>query len=317
MVSGLFCRFHYLTHPSAPPAHEEGKTSCIVESSIVNDVDLLILVLTGVIAAIGAGRGLWLSLLDIGALAMSLTIGSFAYPLLGIPLRTLLGLPQPAADALGFLGLTLGIVFAIGWLARYLPERSRIPRRLSQLGGGLIGMGLGLTLSAGVVMLSGALLGNTHPIESSFLGDRLLNGLAWSYGASERIGIAIPKLSIQPVRFEEEAEGSHSLQGGLRFRRINFARLDGATCIKCRGKMRFLGYSRKVTTLLSPKFQCTLCGRTTDGCQTFEGFHRMYGHCPVDEARQGRLLDCGVWTNNDPVAPNGPCPVCGQEYSVF
>ncbi len=133
---------------------------------------------------------------------------------------------------------------------------------------------------------------------------------------SEKLHIDPPKLVYHPSTFEGEWSREGLWEGKIehRFERLAFSQLDGATCIACGGKVKFLGYLRKDKNPLVPKFQCTKCGRTSDGCQTFEGFHRIYGMCPVDEAKKGIQLDCGTWTNGTWVVPKGKCPVCGKEY---
>ena len=82
----------------------------------------------------------------------------------------------------------------------------------------------------------------------------------------------------------------------------------------CRAATRFEGYQFSRGTLMSPKFKCPQCDRTSDGCQTFEGFHAIYDACPAELAREGLQFDCGVWTNGWWTVPQGPCPVCGQEF---
>lgn len=104
------------------------------------------------------------------------------------------------------------------------------------------------------------------------------------------------------------------MRQGMQFLRVNFSRLNGVTCINCRTPVEFLGYRFSRGTMISPEYRCPKCGRTSDGCQTFEGFHIIYGKCPVDLANQGVEFDCGVWTNGWWTLPHGKCPVCGKEY---
>jgi hypothetical protein len=127
----------------------------------------------------------------------------------------------------------------------------------------------------------------------------------------ESLGLPLPKLVNLPADYQEEAAG---LRHGLQFMRLNFTRLDGATCLNCRGKVQFLGYRFSRGTLMSPEFRCPKCGRTSDGCQTFEGFHAIYGKCPVTLAEEGVQFDCGVWRNGSWTVPRGVCPVCGNEF---
>jgi len=98
---------------------------------------------------------------------------------------------------------------------------------------------------------------------------------------------------------------------GVQFRSIDFSQLDGSICVACGEKVQFLGYFPK-GQYRSPKFICTVCGRTSDGCQTYEGYHEIYGECPVVKCRNGIQIDCKVWPNGNFVTPQGPCTVCGE-----
>ncbi|MGE5550207.1 MAG: CvpA family protein [Bacteroidota bacterium] len=100
---------------------------------------------------------------------------------------------------------------------------------------------------------------------------------------------------------------------GLQLRKINFADLDGATCLSCGKKVKYFGFVRK-GVLSYPKFACenTKCGQVSDGCLTYQGYHLIYGACPLTRANQGEALFCRVWPSAVPAAPKGPCPVCGQ-----
>lgn len=98
---------------------------------------------------------------------------------------------------------------------------------------------------------------------------------------------------------------------GMELKKIDFKQLDGATCIECGGKVKYLGYQRG-ETLYAPKFVCQTCGRISDGCQTYEGFHALFGECPVAKGREGIPLNCDVWMNSSDVLVKGPCPVCGD-----
>jgi len=114
-----------------------------------------------------------------------------------------------------------------------------------------------------------------------------------------------------PTDYRDELQGMNQ---GRQFIRINFTRMDGAMCINCRSPVEFQGYQFSRGTLMSPKFRCPNCGRASDGCQTFEGFHEIYGTCPTTLAADGLQFDCGVWTNGWWTVPQGPCPVCGKQY---
>jgi hypothetical protein len=127
----------------------------------------------------------------------------------------------------------------------------------------------------------------------------------------ESVGLPLPKLVQLPTDYRDELKG---ISQGLQFVRMNSSDLDDATCLHCRSAVAFEGYQFSRGTLMSPLFRCPTCSRTSDGCQTFEGFHVIYGGCPVPLAMEGIQFDCGVWTNGWWTVPHGPCPECGREY---
>ena len=94
---------------------------------------------------------------------------------------------------------------------------------------------------------------------------------------------------------------------------INFVSLDSSTCFVCGNEVQFIGYIDNAQDSFSPKFICSECGRTSDGCQTYEGYHLMYDECPVALGNKGYRLDCGIWPNQNYQRASGPCIVCGTD----
>jgi hypothetical protein len=131
------------------------------------------------------------------------------------------------------------------------------------------------------------------------------------YYVADALNLDLPMLNVQAVRFGDE----RSAQRAVLAKRINYSRLNGSTCIECGAAVRFVGYYRRFEVAVSPKFVCPVCGRRSDGCQTFQGFHKMYGRCPVDASAELGPIDCGVWPNDRPVYPKGVCPICGKALS--
>jgi len=277
----------------------------------MNQVDLFILVVIAATAYGGARRGLINSAGDVIALVLGLAVGSLAYPIGAAPLKWLLGANSPVAGALGFILVAVATVWLISWGVAHLAERFEPSPVVSRTGGAAFGAVMGVVLAAVLVLVSGLLPGAADSVSKSALGPRITVFVPRLHESMESIGLPLPKLVQLPSDYREEISG---MRQGLQFLRINFSRLDGATCIHCRTPVRFLGYQFVHGTLMTPKFQCPKCGRTSDGCQTFEGFHTIYGRCPVDVAREGVEFDCGVWTNGWYTVPHGPCPVCGKEF---
>jgi uncharacterized membrane protein required for colicin V production len=277
----------------------------------MNQVDFFIIIVVGLCAMSGARRGLIAAAGDILSLLLGLIIGSLAYPLAAAPLRAIFGLGDAVAGALGFILLAVLTVFLAGWGSSLLAQRFTLSKPANRLGGAGFGGFFGILLAAVLVLASGILPAAARPVSASALGPRIIALVPRLHENMDAIGIPLPKLVYLPTDYRDEVLG---VNRGLQFLQINFSRLDGATCIHCRSPVRFTGYHFSRGTLISPQFRCPNCGRTSDGCQTFEGFHAIYGVCPVSLAQEGLRFDCGVWTNGWWTVPHGPCPVCGKEY---
>jgi hypothetical protein len=194
-----------------------------------------------------------------------------------------------------------------------LAENLNLHRGANRLGGAALGALMGIMLASLLVMISGVVTRDVTQVQKSLLGMKVIGLVPQFHQSMEAIGLPLPKLVQLPTDYREEVSG---MRQGLQFLRINATRLDGALCINCRTPVKFEGYKFARGTLLSPRFRCPKCGRTSDGCQTFEGFHAIYGICPTKLAEEGVLFDCGVWTNGWWTVPHGPCPVCGREYRM-
>jgi len=277
----------------------------------VNQVDVVIVLVLGVNVYYGALRGVVRGLGDLAALFLALGVGSLIYPAPAAVLGALLGLPPVARDLLGFIISAIAIAVGVGYLFAHIAKRRKLSPIVDHIGGGAAGTVIGAILVGLLLMISGTVTGTTRPIDRSALAPPFLEVVPAMHLAMDRVGLPIPKLVLLPPRYEEELSG---MRYGPQFMRLNFAHIENATCIKCRGPLEFLGYKRVRGSRLAPKFMCRRCGRTSDGCQSFQGMHRIYNECPVLVARRGFKLNCGVWTNPDFVYPLGACPVDGNVF---
>lgn len=275
-------------------------------------VDLFIIVILGLNIYYGATRGLLRGIGDLGGLFAALGIGSLVYPLPAAVLGAVLALPPVVRDLTAYVISAVAIAVGVGYLFVRIAERHPFRPIVDHVGGGAVGAIVGAILLSLLLMISGAITGTTRPIDRSALAPAFLQVVPTVHLGMDRIGLPIPKLVMLPPKYEQELGG---MRYGPQFMRLNFARLEGSTCIKCRGPMQFLGYKIVRGSRIAPKFKCRRCGRTTDGCQSFEGMHAIYNECPVLIARRGYKLNCGVWPNPDSVYPKGRCPVDGNVFT--
>jgi len=281
------------------------------QSDIMNQVDFLILVVVGACALSGARRGIISSAGDIISLLLGLILGAIAYPLAAAPVRWVSGASPPIAGVVGFVLLSVLVVAGSSWGFSALSSRFEVGKQLSRSGGAGFGAAFGVFFAAVLVMASALLPNSAQPVSQSRLASSITALVPRLHENLESVGIPLPKLVQLPTDYREELQGVNQ---GRQFLRVNFTRLDGAMCINCRSAVDFEGYQFSRGTLMSPCFRCPQCGRTSDGCQTFEGFHEIYGSCPTILAGEGLQFDCGVWTNGWWTVPHGPCPVCGREF---
>jgi len=277
----------------------------------MNQVDLLIIAVVAASAFSGARRGLINAAGDILSLLLGLIVGALAYPLAAAPVAWISGAAPAASGPLGFVIVSVAVVAAASWGFSVVSARCDLGKRMSRWGGAGFGAAFGAFFAAILVMASAALPGSAEPVRKSRLASSITCVVPRLHENLESIGVPLPKLVQLPTDYRDELRGVNQ---GRQFLRINFSKLDGATCINCRSAVRFEGYQFSHGTLMSPRFRCPNCGRTSDGCQTFEGFHMIYGACPGELAKEGLQFDCGVWTNGWWTVPKGRCPVCGREY---
>lgn len=128
------------------------------------------------------------------------------------------------------------------------------------------------------------------------------------------MGIVIPKMIYLPQNYPDEFKINNT---EIRFWKINFTEFDGLTCMECGGSVKFEGYFLRIGATIVPKFICEKCGRTSCGCQTYEGFHKIYNACPIDLAKEKLRFDCGRWQNYKLITPKESCPVDGKKLNFW
>jgi len=250
-----------------------------------------------------ARRGLAFALFDLLRILLALAAGLFGYSL---------GFKLFHSYTAGLMGFLVSAVLVIVLLAGLLKLSKLNPAWGKTLIARIVAAGIGGLLGYAICMVTLPILGRVPLLANDVTGTALarpfLNGLPGVYYAADAVNLELPQLNRRAVRFEDEGKPEQAVFA----RRINYLRLSGSMCIECRTPVRFLGYRLRNGLSVSPEFECPNCGRTSDGCQTFEGFHTMYHRCPIEVAHGAIAIDCGVWPNNRPIQPRGKCPVCGR-----
>jgi hypothetical protein len=266
-------------------------------------IDGLLILLIGLGVYAEMRRGLFFALFDIFRLFAAIVIGFAAYS----AFHRLFHSYAAGLIALGIAALTAVMVVPIVLkLLKADPAWGRtFPGRL---GAGLIGIAIGFVTVAAFLPVIGRAGRGRDAVSRSFLAQPFIDAAPGLYYVADAFNLDFPVLNSRAIRFEYEGkEGEPAL-----IERVNYSRLNGSTCIECGANVHFDGYFNRIGSSISPRFTCPNCGRTSDGCQTFQGFHRMYGLCPVQVSESLGPIDCGVWNNDRPVYPRGVCPICGR-----
>ncbi len=282
-------------------------------------LDILIAIFLALSLMQGIRAGLIRSVFTIAGLAAGLG-AAIVYYVDGS--RLILGhfnLPIFIADSASFILIFSIIALLVHFVGTLLSLLTRLTplKLIDKLGGGgaglLIGLaaiGIFLILLIAFPILPGV---QDHVAQSSLALHIVENTHLILAAVSDLLPVDLPHLAIHPEDLAGYLNSAGAAESELHYHDIDFAALEGTACFVCNGPVEFLGYLNNDMGSYSPKFACTECGRTSDGCQTYEGYHLMYEKCPVELGNLGYRFDCGVWTNNAYHRPGGPCPTCGAE----
>lgn len=281
-----------------------------------NWIDVLIALILLFAVIKGIRTGLIRSFFSIAGLISGLVAAKIYYVQLSDLLPDRTWLPTVVADSLSFLAIFVISAALIYYLGSYISCSllSRSLKTTDRFLGSIVGLLVGIALvGALLIMLTAFPLFDTFPeqIEESYMAQPIIENVYLAYDAVTRsLNLDLPQLTLYT---EDLSTYFSSISTDADFHRIDFKALDNAICFVCGGEVEYLGIVDNNKGSVSPKFICTSCGRTSDGCQTYEGYHAMYEKCPVALGNQGYRFDCGIWTNNSYHRPTGPCPVCGTE----
>jgi len=270
-----------------------------------------VFVLAGLVS--GVARGFIGTLIDLIGIFAGLTVASIVYkaPTGLLAKFKITGTP---VDLICFILSALLFIFSIILLLELLRKKKYTKLLIDRIFGFFLGFIEGLIFASGLLIIMSSSFSSAQDVEQSKLAKYVIRFIPKVYEEIERKGITFPKMIISPASYQDEFK---VLDYRISFKKINFTKLDGATCLKCGGKVKFEGYFPKVGAALVPKFKCSKCGRISDGCQTYEGYHLLYGNCPVKLAKEGQRFDCGNWRNFEWITPKGPCPVCGEKIDLW
>jgi membrane protein required for colicin V production len=265
--------------------------------------DWIIIAILGFFAFRGFKRGFVSQLLDVIGAIVGLIAAFSLFTTVGGAIAGVLGSSSTLGNVIAFILIAIvvsGVISFGGRLWQKVTKSSPISL-FDKLGGSVFGIVKGVLLIAFILLIIGSIpWPKLHQVlEESGLASDIGRVTPFMYGIVERaLPASVPRLLITPE--------------GPQLRKTRFSDLNGATCVDCRGEVEFKGFqSRGLAS--SPKFICSRCGRTSDGCQTFEGYHQIYERCPVETSNQGIAIDCDSWPNNKPILAKGPCPVCGAK----
>jgi len=279
-----------------------------------NWLDVVIALLLALSLLQGIRAGLIRSVFSILGITVGLTAAIIYYVRVSEWLLSHVGMPQFMADAFGFFAIFALTATAVHLAGSFFAviTRIRLFRAMDKACGSAVGLLIGLAVVGVLLILLTAFPlfpGFQDHIEQSSLAPAIIETTHLLYSeVSAHLSLEIPRLAIHP---EELAEHINDIDIYSDHSGVNYAGLNGAACFVCYEPVEFLGYLDNRLGSVSPKFVCTECERTSDGCQTYEGYHLMYEDCPVILGNRGYRFDCGIWTNYSYHRPLGPCAYCG------
>jgi len=276
------------------------------------DFITVVLVLSGIL--LGIYRGFVGSIGDIAGMAGGIIIASLVYK---GPVRLLnhFEIGGLAVELICFLLASLFFVLMLIIIIESLKKRVDIKHIVDRILGVFTGIAEGFIFSGLLFFIMSSSYGPAMEIQRSNLPKRIIRFMPAVYEKSEKMGIVIPKMIYLPADYLDEFNpGNKEIQ----FLKTGFSEFEGFTCMECGSRVRFDGYFPRIGAAFVPKLTCEKCGRTSDGCQTYEGFHKLYNQCPVTLAKEKKIrFDCGRWRNHKAISPQGPCPVDGTTLEMW
>lgn len=251
---------------------------------------------------LGYRKGFVQQLFDLLGSIFALVMGFFFYQRLGRYLVATFHCSVPLGNILGFVLIVAGIGVTVSCIGRYwqAAEKGEPIVFLDGLFGGIFG-GLKAAVVWIILLLILAALpwqGIQKALEASTFADDLLRLAPYFYVFQDRsLPAELPRLVVSPE--------------GLQLRKVQSNQLEGSTCIACGAKVHYRGLVRQGLSSY-PQAVCPHCGRMSDGCLTFEGYHMIRGICPYEQLGSMGVTDCKVWPNPEPTTIKGRCPVCGR-----
>ena len=266
----------------------------------------------------GIKSGLVKSIFSIAGIAVGIGVAIAYYVEGSNQILKIIDLPAFIADSVSFIllfSITAILIHILGSLVAVATVFSPV-KLLDKIGGG----GVGVLIGVGIVGIFLILLiafpvfgGVIDYVDQSTFAPYIISNTEFMIEAiSTILPVDLPSLTLHP----EELAGFFNnsvIENEIHYHDIDFASLESTACFVCDGEVEFLGFLENGRGSHSPKFVCLDCGRTSDGCQTYEGYHLMYEQCPVELGNRGYRFDCGIWTNHSYHRPTGPCLYCGAE----
>jgi uncharacterized membrane protein required for colicin V production len=268
----------------------------------VNWLDWVIAGVFGYLIFRGYRKGFVQQLFDVGGSVAALVIAFVYYPRLGKALTEWIHFSAVFTNILGFILIVVIISGAVSCLGkRWRAKRQN--ESIALLDGGLGAVFGGAKAAVIMIMVLLVLLslpwGLMHEqIGASAFSQDLLRLTPLFYQLQEQtLPKGFPQMIVSPE--------------GLSLRPVNYGKLAGATCVNCGAKVEYRGLVKQ--GLMSyPQIYCPRCGRISDGCLTFEGYHMLKGKCPYEALGRHGTYDCQTWPNPKPSVIHGRCPVCGR-----
>ncbi len=275
------------------------------------DFIIIALILCGILA--GIVRGFLGTFIDLFGIALSLALASFLYrgP---VRLMARFGITGSVVELVLFLFTVVVLILTIIISLEALRKKTELRIFVDRFFGGVLGVVEGFVFASGILIITSASFNAATEVQQSKLGPSVARFIPRVYETAERHRLTMPKMIMLPKNYPDEFNVARQ---GVKFQKLNFAQLEGSICMKCRGTVLFEGYFIKEGAGMVPRFRCVQCGRLSDGCQTFQGFHTIYGTCPVDLAKKEQKFDCGNWFNYEWITPKGACPVDGNEIKSW